>query len=60
MPDLEVVVKPKRRQFTAEYKRCILQEAGAFTQPGAGDVLNIDNLFSSSLSYEPACVMKGR
>src|SRR5512141_1855705 len=51
MPDPEVVVKPKRRQFTAEYKRCILQEADACTQPGEiGALLRREGLYSSHLN----------
>ena len=33
-PDPEVVAKPKRRQFTAEYRLRILEEADRCTQPG--------------------------
>ena len=33
-PDPEVVAKPKRRQFTAEYRLRILKEADRCTQPG--------------------------
>ena len=33
-PDAEVVAKPKRRQFTAEYRLRILEEADRCTQPG--------------------------
>ena len=33
-PDPEVVAKPKRRQFTAEYRLRILEEAERCTQPG--------------------------
>ena len=51
IPDPEVVVKPKRRQFTAEYKRCILQEAEACTQPGeVGALLRREGLYSSHLT----------
>jgi hypothetical protein len=32
--DPEVEAKPERRQFTAEYKRRILEEADACTDPG--------------------------
>ena len=34
VPDTEVVPKAQRQQFTAEYKRRILQEADAYTEPG--------------------------
>jgi transposase-like protein len=51
IPDPEVVVKPKRRQFTADYKRHILQEAGACTQPGEiGALLRRKGLHSSHLT----------
>ena len=33
-PDLEVVAKPKRRQFSAEYRLRILEEAERCTQRG--------------------------
>ena len=33
-PDPEVVAKPKRRQFTAQYRLRILEEAERCTQPG--------------------------
>ena len=33
-PDPEVVAKPKRRQFTAEYRLRTLEEADRCTQPG--------------------------
>src|SRR5512135_3796031 len=51
IPDSEVVVKPKRRQFTAEYKRRILQEAEACAQPGeVGALLRREGLYSSHLT----------
>ena len=51
IPDPEVVVKPKRRQFTAEYKRRILQEADACTRPGeVGALLRREGLYSSHLT----------
>ena len=33
-PDPEVVAKPKRRQFTAEYRLRVLEEADRCTRPG--------------------------
>ena len=33
-PDPEVVAKPKRRKFTAQYRLRILEEAESCTQPG--------------------------
>ena len=51
LPDPEVVVKAQRRRFTAEYKRRILQEADACTQPGeVGAVLRREGLYSSHWS----------
>jgi len=50
-PDPEVVVKAERRHFTAEYKRRILQEAAACTQPGeVGALLRREGLYSSHLT----------
>jgi transposase len=34
IPDPEVVPKAKRRKFSAEYKRRILDEANSCTEPG--------------------------
>ena len=59
VPDPEVVVsgaalaypKAQRRRFTAEYKRRILQEAEACTQPGeVGALLRREGLYSSHLT----------
>jgi transposase len=51
IPDPEVVVKPKRRQFTADYKRRILEEADACTQSGEiGALLRREGLYSSHLT----------
>ena len=36
-PDPEVVAKPKRRKFTAQYRLRILEEAESCTQPGQQD-----------------------
>ncbi|RMG17529.1 MAG: hypothetical protein D6731_03960 [Planctomycetota bacterium] len=50
-PDPEVVEKPKRRKFTAEYKRRIVAEAEACTKPGeVGALLRREGLYSSVLS----------
>ena len=50
-PDPEVVAKPKRRQFTAEYGLGILEEADRCTQPGeVGRVLRREGLYSSHLT----------
>jgi transposase len=50
-PDPEVVAKPKRRAFTAEYKQRILAEADrAKDEPGAiGALLRREGLYSSHL-----------
>ena len=51
-PDSEVVAKPKRRSFTAEYKRRILTEAeaAAATSGGVGALLRREGLYSSLLA----------
>lgn len=51
LADPEVVVKAQRRQFTAEYKQRILQEADACTQRGeVGALLRREGLYSSHLT----------
>ena len=48
--DVQVVAKPKRRTYTAEYKRRILKEADACATPGAvGALLRREGLYSSHL-----------
>jgi transposase-like protein len=48
--DVQVVAKPRRRTYTAEYKRRILKEADAGTAPGAiGALLRREGLYSSLL-----------
>ena len=48
--DVQVVAKPRRRTYTAEYKRRILKEADASTTPGAvGALLRREGLYSSLL-----------
>lgn len=48
--DPQVPAKATRRQFSAEYKRRILREAEAATQPGAlGALLRREGLYSSNL-----------
>jgi transposase-like protein len=51
-PDPEVVAKPKRRTYTAEYKLGILQEAeaAAATRGGVGALLRREGLYSSLLA----------
>jgi len=48
--DVQVAAKPRRRAYTAEYKRRILKEADACTTPGAiGALLRREGLYSSHL-----------
>ena len=50
-PDPEVVAKPKRRRFTAEYRLRILEEAERCTAPGeVGRLLRREGLYSSHLT----------
>ena len=50
-PDPEVVPKAERRRFSAEYKRRILREAEACTQPGeVGALLRREGLYASHLT----------
>ena len=48
-PGPEVLAKPKRRTFTAEYKSRILQEAAAAVPGGVGALLRREGLYSSHL-----------
>ena len=51
VPAVEVVAKATRRRFTGEYKRQILREADACTEPGAiGALLRREGLYSSHLT----------
>jgi len=51
IPDPEVVPKAKRRKFSAEYKRRILDEADSCTEPGqTGALLRREGLYSSHLT----------
>jgi len=51
VPNPEVVVKARRRQFSAEYKRRILQEADTCTQRReVGALLRREGLYSSHLN----------
>ena len=48
--DVQVVAKPRRRAYTAEYKRRLLREADACATPGAvGVLLRREGLYSSHL-----------
>lgn len=50
-PDPELVERPQRRQFSAEYKLRILQEADSCTAPGEiGQLLRREGLYTSHLS----------
>jgi transposase len=50
MPNPEVRERPLRRRFTAEYKRRIVEEASAVSEPGAvGALLRREGLYSSHL-----------
>src|SRR4051812_14009813 len=49
-PDPELVERPKRRRFTAEYKLAIVREADACSGPGEiGALLRREGLYSSHL-----------
>ena len=52
MPEeVQVAAKPRRRTYTAEYKRRILKEADTCTTPGAvGALLRREGLYSSHLT----------
>ena len=51
VPDPELVDRPVRRRFSAEYKLRILREAEACTRPGeVGGLLRREGLYSSILS----------
>jgi transposase-like protein len=50
-PDPQVLARPTRRRFTAEYKRRILKEADACARHGQlGELLRREGLYSSTLS----------
>ena len=50
-PDPEVMAKPIRRQFTAEYRLRIVEEADRCTRPGEiGRLLRREGLYTSHLS----------
>lgn len=49
-PDPEVLARPKRRSFSADYKRRIVQEAASCSEPGQiGALLRREGLYSSHL-----------
>jgi len=50
-PDPEVSEKPRRRTFTAEYKRRIVREGAQCTRPGQlGELMRREGLYSSHLT----------
>ena len=50
-PDPELVERPRRRRFSAQYKLEILREADACTRPGEiGELLRREGLYSSLLT----------
>ena len=50
-PDPELVERPQRRRFTAEYKLAVLREADGLSRPGEiGALLRREGLYSSHLS----------
>jgi transposase-like protein len=51
VPDSEVIARPRRRHFPAEYKRSILDQAAAAQDAGAiGALLRREGLYSSHLT----------
>lgn len=49
-PEVQVVAKPKRRTFTVQYKRSILEQADACSKPGElNALLRREGLYSSHL-----------
>ena len=51
VPDSEVIARPRRRRFTAEYKRSIIDEADAAQDGGAvGALLRREGLYYSHLA----------
>lgn len=50
-PDPELVERPRRRQFSAQYKLRVVREADACSKPGdVGALLRREGLYSSHLS----------
>jgi len=51
-PDPELVERPRRRRFSAEYKLRIVGEADACSRPGeVGALLRREGLYTSHLTY---------
>jgi transposase len=60
-PDPEVLERPQRRRFTAEYRMSIVRQAEACTQPGeVGALLRREGLYSSRLSVWRQKYAKGQ
>jgi transposase-like protein len=60
IPDPEVVERPRRRTFTAEFKRRVVEEADACAGPGAiGALLRRHGLYSSLLAEWRAQYRRG-
>ncbi len=52
LPDPELVERPQRRRFSAEYKLRILREADGCSRPGeVGGLLRREGLYTSHLTY---------
>ncbi len=50
--EVEIVAKPTRRRYTAEYKLGVLREADGCTRPGEiGALLRREGLYSSTLTH---------
>lgn len=59
-PEVEVVAKAQRRQFSAEYKRRVLREAEACRRPGeVSALLRREGLYSSHLAAWRAARQRG-
>jgi transposase-like protein len=59
-PEIEVMAKATRRQFTLEYKRKIVREADGCKTPGAiGALLRREGLYSSHLTTWRAARERG-
>lgn len=60
VPDTEVLEKPKRRRFSAKYKRRIVEEAKKCHEFGAvGSLLRREGLYASQLSHWRKAYEKG-
>jgi transposase len=52
LPDPELVERPRRRRFSAQYKLEILEKADACTRSGeVGELLRREGLYTSHLTY---------